>query len=268
VQRPQTKPKTVKKLGDELKELRRRYAKAIKGLRRRLKRSGVDDPTLNDDVVSEYAELVQAFETGSGGIPFNRLNVEFHDAVFSIPGLLRRINQDLVVRSVKSERDQRSLEAFRQLPFVENSENYLRNAPFETLDGLDAVIALLSRRRSGTAASDLTQEAASRRNRAARATKEATKPPANAPTAEVGTAQLASRRREVDDFITKVLAEKEKIRRKDICKVAGYKDNTEFERYQRGDPRTTAAARKNFDRVLKMTPNEFIACLEKKQVQK
>jgi len=66
-------------------------------------------------------------------------------------------------------------------------------------------------------------------------------------------------RERVNSFISRVFeATGEKIKRKDISLVAGYKNRTDFERYQRGDVRVTKTAIVNFDRVLRMEPTSFV----------
>src|ERR1035437_2458088 len=74
----------------------------------------------------------------------------------------------------------------------------------------------------------------------------------------------ATRRALIDAFIAKLAETGRKVTRKDVWTVAGYKSRTEFERFQRGDKRTTRAASLNFNRVLGMTPEHFIRALEKK----
>jgi hypothetical protein len=87
----------------------------------------------------------------------------------------------------------------------------------------------------------------------------------NGNAAGAGAADAERQRAAVDDFIATV-AEKtgRKISRKNIWIVAGYEDSTEFERFQRADPRTTKSATKSFNRVLRMTPEHFIETLDKK----
>jgi hypothetical protein len=64
----------------------------------------------------------------------------------------------------------------------------------------------------------------------------------------------ADRRAAVDSYIQGVLQQTgQKITRTDIWKSAGYKTRTEFERWQRGDSRTTKAAHRNFTRILTRT---------------
>jgi hypothetical protein len=71
---------------------------------------------------------------------------------------------------------------------------------------------------------------------------------------------------EIDTFISDLnqaapnQAGRQQIRRKDIWTVAGYKDRTEFERFQRGDFRNQTAVGK-FRRVLAMQPADFIQAL-------
>jgi hypothetical protein len=75
--------------------------------------------------------------------------------------------------------------------------------------------------------------------------------------------QAGVRRHRVEEFLRLVLKETDqRVTKKDIALVAGYKDPTEFGRYQREDDRTTASAKNNFDRVLNMDPVEFVRQLE------
>ena len=80
-----------------------------------------------------------------------------------------------------------------------------------------------------------------------------------------GAAEAERRRAAIDGFMAAV-AEKtgRKITRKDIWTVAGYKDPTEFERFQRDNPRTTKSATIAFNRILRMTPANFVEMLDKK----
>jgi len=66
----------------------------------------------------------------------------------------------------------------------------------------------------------------------------------------------------IENFMLAVLAKGRKIRRKDIWLVAGYTERTEFERFQRNDEDTTKAAKRNFARVLNMSPKAFIEALD------
>ena len=62
----------------------------------------------------------------------------------------------------------------------------------------------------------------------------------------------------IDAFIARVNQIGSKSTRKDFWTVAGYTNATEFERFQRRDPRATPSAANNFNRVLKMKPDDFI----------
>ena len=79
-----------------------------------------------------------------------------------------------------------------------------------------------------------------------------------------GTDQRAA----IDSFIFKLAEAGRKITRKNIWKVAGYTNATEFERFQRGDTRTTQSAAAAFKRVLGMTPEAFVGLLDKKPATK
>jgi len=60
------------------------------------------------------------------------------------------------------------------------------------------------------------------------------------------------RRAMIDVFISKLAEAGRKILRKDIWTVAGYKNATEFERFQRGDARTTRSAAAALSDVLQL----------------
>jgi hypothetical protein len=86
--------------------------------------------------------------------------------------------------------------------------------------------------------------------------------PAPVPGAELERVETRTRR-VIDQFILTVGAAGRRISRKDIWTVAGYKERTEFERFQREDSRLTDSARNNFTRTLNMLPEAFIAILKK-----
>jgi hypothetical protein len=69
-----------------------------------------------------------------------------------------------------------------------------------------------------------------------------------------------SRRARVNAFLNRVRSETGMAvhaNRTDLWQVAGYNDATEFQRWQRGDRRTTAGAKAKFERILRMTTVEF-----------
>ena len=68
-------------------------------------------------------------------------------------------------------------------------------------------------------------------------------------------------------FISKMAEAGHQITKKDIWILAGYENPTEFERYQRGDKRTTRAATSNFNRILNMEPEDFFRALSKKKTR-
>ena len=92
--------------------------------------------------------------------------------------------------------------------------------------------------------------------------------PAIAPANGIQTGKKTERRDAIEAFIKKLANAGRKITRTDIWTVAGYKDSTEFERYQRHAARTTASATDSFNRVLSMHPDVFIAQLEKRMLRK
>jgi hypothetical protein len=71
-----------------------------------------------------------------------------------------------------------------------------------------------------------------------------------------------SSRARVDAFIERVLAETQRqITRKDIWRVAGYEDATQFQRFER-DNRVTHGSRRKFDGILRLSPSEFLKRLD------
>jgi len=80
----------------------------------------------------------------------------------------------------------------------------------------------------------------------------------------VDVAKTTDRRALIDAFILAVSKVGRKIKRKDLWSAAGYRDATEFERFQRGDQRTTQSAAKAFNRLLSQDPESFIELLDKK----
>jgi hypothetical protein len=79
-------------------------------------------------------------------------------------------------------------------------------------------------------------------------------------------ADCSDRHALINNFIQKVSAAGRKpITRKDIFTVAGYKERTEFLRFQRNDRKATKSATVNFTRVLSMTPEKFIEDLKEKK---
>jgi hypothetical protein len=68
----------------------------------------------------------------------------------------------------------------------------------------------------------------------------------------------------VNDFICTCFRETGvKVTRTMIWRAAGYRNRTEFERWQASHPKATPTANQNFRRLLSMAPTEFIAILTK-----
>jgi hypothetical protein len=78
----------------------------------------------------------------------------------------------------------------------------------------------------------------------------------------------SQRRSAIDEFISKMGRAGLDVNRNDISTAAGYKDVTEFQRYQRASLRSTKTAARNFNRVLRMTPDEFQSALTRPKFQK
>lgn len=71
-------------------------------------------------------------------------------------------------------------------------------------------------------------------------------------------------RERIESFILKMADSGMKITRKNIWIAAGYKDPTEFERFQRGSDRNRAAIA-TFNRILCMEPGAFSRILKQKR---
>lgn len=91
-----------------------------------------------------YGNLVADLEDGrSGPHAERRLRMQCRKMVRSLSGLPHRVETFLLLESLGGDQKARRLDAFRQLPFVINFETLSRCAPFATLEGLDAIAALL-----------------------------------------------------------------------------------------------------------------------------
>jgi hypothetical protein len=72
----------------------------------------------------------------------------------------------------------------------------------------------------------------------------------------------AGQRERIDNFIVEMSKHGLKVKRKDIWRVAGYKNPTEFERFQRGDGRNKSAS-SAFNRVLGLSSEDFSRLIKK-----
>jgi hypothetical protein len=78
----------------------------------------------------------------------------------------------------------------------------------------------------------------------------------NADIASPGDRIAAERRQWLDDYLAEVWAEKSiKITRTDVWKAAGYKNPTQFERWQRNARNCTVHAKRRIEGVLKDKPH-------------
>jgi hypothetical protein len=80
---------------------------------------------------------------------------------------------------------------------------------------------------------------------------------------KISTQNGMSNRDRVQAFIENMQSHGHHVTKTDIWRVAGYRDATEFQRFQRDDERTTPGSEGKFDRILKLTPQEFIQRLQK-----
>ena len=77
-----------------------------------------------------------------------------------------------------------------------------------------------------------------------------------------------SRPDRVDDFLERCNRECQgsgKLQKKDIWTLAHHTTPRQFEYWQRGDQKTTSADEKNFERILEMTPRDFIEAVVRKR---
>lgn len=72
-------------------------------------------------------------------------------------------------------------------------------------------------------------------------------------------------RERIDAFIEKLLDAGHSITRRDIWQAAGYENATEFERFQRQDVKATTAAKANFNRILDMSPEDFMRVVKNRR---
>jgi hypothetical protein len=73
-------------------------------------------------------------------------------------------------------------------------------------------------------------------------------------------------RQQVERFIQKCRATDPRISRKHIWQAVGHKQPKQFQRWQRGDDKTTAADKRNFSRILSMAPSKFIELLKSMKI--
>ena len=88
----------------------------------------------------------------------------------------------------------------------------------------------------------------------------------SAPRAPESTPQ--SRPDRVDDFLERCNREyqgSDKLLKQDIWTLAHHTTPRQFEYWQRGDQKTTSADEKNFERILEMTPRDFIEAVVRKR---
>lgn len=70
--------------------------------------------------------------------------------------------------------------------------------------------------------------------------------------------QLPSTKKRIESFLDDVgRIVGRRVTKTELWKAARYGDETEFERFQRDDPRTTHSARRSFENLLSMTPEDF-----------
>ena len=77
-----------------------------------------------------------------------------------------------------------------------------------------------------------------------------------------------SRPDRVDDFLERCNREyqgSDKLQKKDIWTLAHHTTPRQFEYWQRGDQKTTSADEKNFERILEMTPRDFIEAVVRRR---
>ena len=65
----------------------------------------------------------------------------------------------------------------------------------------------------------------------------------------------------IEDVFTKT---GRRISRVDISWAVGYKDSTELERFQRGDARSTGGGKVKFEKIIALSPEDFLQSLDKR----
>jgi hypothetical protein len=103
----------------------------------------------DDDIRSEYASLawderMDQPEGHNEDSPYTSLRIQFRAAVFPVPDLISRAEEQLVLQAAQSANRRPVLEAFRQLPFVTHLDRFVQTDPFRMVDGLDGIIDLLA----------------------------------------------------------------------------------------------------------------------------
>jgi hypothetical protein len=140
--RKRTSGSGFKRVVGEVEEARADCEALIDLIRQYLK----DDPheVPREFLERVYGDLVADLEDGrSGPHAERRLRMQCSKMVRSLSGLPHRVETFLLPESLGGDQEARRLDAFRQLPFVINFETLSRCAPFATLEGLDAIAALL-----------------------------------------------------------------------------------------------------------------------------
>jgi hypothetical protein len=99
-------------------------------------------------VQHQYQELFEQWEEGEPEghnleSPRTALRIQFRLTISPIWSLMERIQNVLIVRAATSKEDRHVLKAFNRLPIVRDFEQAIRRAPFRTIVGIDAVLALL-----------------------------------------------------------------------------------------------------------------------------
>jgi len=123
----------------ELRDVRGLYSALIERLR---SHAGKRD----EDVKQRYAEIYREVEESElhARLPVDgTLRARFRDAVSRIFHLVARIQDWLIVQSVRSEEGRRLLKAFKKLPLGRGRIYLVESSPVRTLEGLDSLIALL-----------------------------------------------------------------------------------------------------------------------------
>jgi hypothetical protein len=88
--------------------------------------------------------------------------------------------------------------------------------------------------------------------------------PKKAAKGKAGGQRPKTNREKINHFIAQMAAAGQKITKKDIWTVAGYKSRRDFEQFQ-ANKKVTVAARDTFTRVLSMKPEAFTKLLQEKR---
>lgn len=140
-----SKPSCIRSVATLRKEVRKHrglYAALLDLLERS---SGPIPRQIPRDLVKDYyAEIAEDIEAGRSGDRSERwIRMRFRAAVLPLSDLVNRVHQALVVLSARTTQARCVLDAFSRLPLVVQYTQFVKYAPYQTLENLDVIIELL-----------------------------------------------------------------------------------------------------------------------------